>query len=180
MNGRAARSLARAMAVLLFSSTAVAAPLDPAAIGGVYKQRFKNGDVQGDTFTSENVLEIVRLSPTTAYFKTHLEFYNGHRCDIAGVTDVVGDGLVYVDRSDDATIVPGKRCILTLRVSATKIAFADPDLSCKAIYCGARGGFMGIDVDRTTRRTIRYMNMLQNSADFQRAVDEHARPASAP
>ena len=172
------RALAGACLALFVaaSSDAAAAPFDPAAVAGVYKHRFRNGDVQGETFTSEDILEIVRLSPTTAYFKAHLEFYNGHQCSISGVADVVDDALVYIDRSDDATIVPGKRCSLTLRVSATKIAFEDPDLSCKAIYCGMRGGFIGDGFDRTTRRTIRYMKLLQDSADFHRAVEEHARP----
>ena len=159
----------------LFSWIAGAAPLDLAAVAGVYKHRFPNGGVTGEKWISEDILETVRLTPRTAYVKTHLEFYNGHQCGIAGVADVEGDGLVYVDRSDDATVGNAKRCVLTLRVSSTRIDFEDPDYACKALYCGVRGGFGG-GFDRTDRRTIRYMKLLRDSADFRRAIAEHARP----
>lgn len=168
-----------ATVLIAFAPLADAAPFDPVAVAGVYKSRFQNSDVDGDTWISEDILEIVRLSPTTAYIKSHLEFYNGHQCDISGVADVVDDALVYVDRSADATLVSGKRCVLTLQVSATKITFEDPDSACKAIYCGARGGFVG-DVKRRTRRTIRYMKLLKDSADFHRAVLDHARSGPPP
>lgn len=164
-----------AMALVLLSPVATAAPLDIGAVAGVYKHRFPNADVNGGTWTGEDVLEIVGLSPTTAYFKSHMEFYNGHQCGISGVADVRDNALVYVDRSDDAMVVTGKRCVLTLRVSATKITFEDPDHACKALCCGVRGGFNGDGVDRTTRLTIRYMKLLRSSADFRRAVGEHDR-----
>ena len=52
------------------------------AIEGVYRHRFTNGDIAGDKYTSEDVLELVKLTPETGYFRIHGEFFNGHICDI--------------------------------------------------------------------------------------------------
>ncbi len=178
------RSLPRVLRTLLAALLASAAgsagavgAIDPAAIAGVYKHRFANGDVSGDKYVSEDVLELVPVSPTGVYVKTHLEFYNGHQCAIAGVADVDGDALVYTDRSDLAS---DARCVLTLRVSATRLTFEDPGGACRLMYCGARGSFDGHAVDRTARRTIRYLKLLKGSADYRRALAEHDAAAGPP
>jgi hypothetical protein len=65
-------------------------------MGGVYKRRFKNGDTSGDTYQSEDIFEFVPVSPVAAYIKLHLEFFNGHECNVAGVTECKAvDAFVY-------------------------------------------------------------------------------------
>lgn len=134
--------------------------------------------MHGRTYTSEDVLEIVPLSPTTAYFKSHTEFYNGHSCSISGVADADSDALVYTDRSGDRT-ASGDPCRLVLRVSATRITFEDDIGACKD-HCGARGSLDRAEFERSRRRTIRYMKLLQGSDDFHRAVAEHERSPATP
>jgi len=61
-----------AAALLLFLPAAVALaapPLDLGKVAGVYKYSFRNGLVDGTKFTSENVLEVVKLSPDRAYVR---------------------------------------------------------------------------------------------------------------
>jgi hypothetical protein len=55
---------------------------------GVYKTHFKNGLVSGETFTSENVLEIVKLARTQPMCGRGSISYNGHCCAIYGVAHV--------------------------------------------------------------------------------------------
>ena len=68
-------------------------PID--TLAGVYKTQFKNGNIDGGKYDSEDILEIVKVSPTAAYVRTHLEFFNGHVCNIQGVADVEDGALVY-------------------------------------------------------------------------------------
>ncbi len=147
--------------------------IDLAAVAGVYKHRFRNGDVSGARFQGEDILEIVPLTTTTVYLKTHLDFLNGHTCGIHGVADVDGDALVMTDGSTNAVDPLGHRCVLTLRVLPTALRFEDPEQICKSLNCGVRGGFNGVEVARATRRPIRYLKLLKDSADFRTAVDEH-------
>lgn len=171
IRARSALAAALSLCCAVMASGAPAAPLDPATVAGVYKTRFQNGDVDGRTYTSEDILEIVPLSPTTAYFKSYTNFYNGHSCSISGVGDVRDDALLYVDRSGNTTAT-GEVCRLALRVSAAKITFEDEAGACKD-HCGARGSLDGTAVERRTRRTIRYMKLLRGSDDFRRALAEH-------
>ena len=157
------------------SSTVSAAPLDPATVAGVYKHRFPNGSVFGEKWISENILEIDPVTPTSAYFKAHFEFFNGHQCGLHGVADVEGDALVYRDRAEDASAIGG-RCVLTLRVTARQLIFEDPDQLCKQMYCGVRGGWNGITIERRTRRPIRYLELLIHSDDYWNARIEHDAP----
>jgi hypothetical protein len=154
----------------IMGAMAVAAQLPPLdRLAGVYRKDFPNGTVDGEKYQSENVLEIVPHSPTSAYFRTHLEFFNGHSCDIWGVADVHDGALVY----DGPPNMEGQPCRLHLSVANGKLALADPDGACRADTCGARGGYDGIAFDLTARRPIRYMQKLLASSEFAEAVKQH-------
>ena len=136
-------------------------------LSGVYKDSFANGNVDGQKYQSEDVVEIVKVSDTDAYVRVHLEFYNGHTCSIHGIARREGDSLVYRPHQDY-----GEQCALTLRAVNGKLVFSDPDGNCRVQYCGARGSFEGTAFPLTSRRTIRYMKVLLNSREYHEALAE--------
>lgn len=171
---RIARRAAGAALVALLVGWA--APLDAGepvnldAIAGVYKHTFTNHSaVDGSAFKSEDILEIVKVSPTTAYIRTHLEFFNAHICDLSGIADVRGDQLVYDRMSGD----DDQRCLFTITVSGDKLTFADPDGICRSSTCGARGGYDDEGFPRKERRPIGYLAKLLASKEYQAAMHEH-------
>jgi hypothetical protein len=158
-------------------AAAVAVASLPQTLAGVYKHRFANGDVAGDKYTSENILEIVPVAADAAYFRLHTEFFNGHECGISGVARQEGQSLVYAGPND----YQGKPCRLTLASGAKGIRiFEDENGACRNQTCGARGGYgygAGGDPDFTfaQRRTIRYMPRLLASAEYKAAVAEYQK-----
>lgn len=157
---------------LLAISPVVAAPPPLDQLAGVYRDSFANGTVDGHDYRSENILEIVPRTPASAYFRAHLEFFNGHSCDIWGIADRRADALVY-----DGPVNPqGKRCHLRLAVADGRIRFDDADGACRADTCGARGGYDGIDFKLGSRRPIRYLDRLLASPEYAEAVQRHAAP----
>jgi hypothetical protein len=140
-------------------------PIDD--IAGVYKGRFQNGSVDGTNHSSEDILEIVKVSPSEAYMRVHLEFFNGHLCSISGVAKQEGDMLVYRPYQDY-----GEQCALGLREANGKLVFSDPDGNCRVQYCGARGSFQGMDFPLKSRRSIGYMKRLLDSREYAQAIAE--------
>lgn len=164
------RTLGLLAAAAAMATTAFAAArLDLDSIAGVYKERFKNGLVTGEEYESENVVEVVKVSPTTAYVRADLEFYNGHQCAIRGIAKLEGDALVYRPAERIEGFGP---CELGVSVKDGKLAFSDKDGECRRYYCGARGGFDGIAFPLTSRRTIRYMPRLLASREYAAAMKE--------
>jgi len=144
--------------------------LDRAA--GVYKRDFANGDVSGDHYKSEDVFELVKLSPKTAYFRIHSEFYNGHVCNVWGVADLMPDALTYFGPVN----FQNQPCVLKFTADARGLHVTDVDGACRAEDCGERGGFgSGSDVSYpfAARRPIRYMPRLVASKEYKSAVAEH-------
>lgn len=158
-----------AIATSVLMATALSAgSLSIDDIAGVYKDRFQNGLVDGTRFTSEDVLEIVKISPREAYIRTHLEFYNGHSCSIYGIAKLEGDVLAYRPHDN----AEGRTCVLTLKRKDDRIAFGDADGACKEYNCGARGSFDGVDFAMSHRRPIRYMKVLLASREYHDAIAE--------
>ena len=167
------------LALALLPATAFADPptlvgaapdLDRAA--GVYKHDFANGDVSGDHYKSEDVFELVKLTPKTAYFRIHSEFYNGHVCDIWGVADLMPDALTYFGPLN----FQKQPCVLKFTADARGLHVNDVDGACRAEDCGERGGFgSGSDVSYpfAARRPIRYMPRLVASTQYKSAAAEH-------
>src|SRR5436190_18737451 len=93
---RAAVALGIALVAAAGSPTAAAdGNPRPDQLAGVYKRSFANGTVDGDKYTSEDVLEIVPVGPRTAYVRARLQFYNGHSCSMYGIARAEGPRLVY-------------------------------------------------------------------------------------
>ena len=157
-----------AATTVLTAAALSAGPLSVDDVAGVYKNRFENGLVDGTKFTSENVLEIVKVSPHEAYIRTHLEFYNGHSCSIYGIAKLEGDTLVYRPHDN----VAGRQCVLTLQRKGDRIVFGDVGYACKDTYCGMHGSFNGVDFAMSRRRPIRYMKVLLDSRQYHDAITE--------
>jgi hypothetical protein len=163
------RAVVFALAGAIAAIPAMAADVDIDKIAGVYKKQFKNGNISGDKYHSEDILEIVKVSPTTAYVKTHLEFFNGHVCNIQGVADLEGAALVF----HGPDTIEGKPCELRVQVERGKITLNDNDGYCAIGTCGNRGMYNGTVFELKRRRTIRYMDILLKSDDYKTAIAEH-------
>ena len=171
----AALILALALALDVALAAVAAAPGLPAELAGVYKHRFANSDMQGDHFTSEDILEIVPVTADAAYVRLHLEFYNGHECAISGIARQAGQSLVYDGPAD----ADGKPCRLTLASRGDGIhIFEGENGACRAQTCGMRGGY-GYKADGPPdftsgqRRAIRYLPRLVASTEYQSALAEY-------
>jgi len=140
-----------------------------AQIEGVYKTRFQNGSVDDSSYTSEDILEIVRVSPNTVYFRTHLEFYNGHTCDKYGLARFSQAGVFVFNDPAEPLEENAPHCRLQFQVTQDGIRMLDRDSTCKE-DCGARGNFDGATFPRSSRRPIRYMDRLKRSAEYQEAI----------
>jgi len=132
---------------------------------GVYKKRFMNSFVDGEKYQSEDILEFVRVTDTTAYLRLELKFNNGHSCGVAGVTEYTDKGVFVYEISN-----PLGHCTLTMSVNGDKITFADLDDNCRKPFCGARGYLEGTDFSLSQKRRIRYMPRILNSEPYQRAL----------
>lgn len=152
----------------ILGSLACAAGVNVDAIAGVYKSQFKNATVAGEKYESEDILEIVKVSPTSAYVRAHYEFFNGHQCNINGVAKAEGDALVYRGDTDSQ----GRQCVLSVKVSGGKITLDDKDGVCGRETCGARGMYNGKSFAFSKKRAIRYMDKLKKSDEYLDAVDE--------
>jgi hypothetical protein len=139
------------------------------ALAGVYKKQFKNGNISGDKYDSEDILEIVKVTPGTAYVKTHLEFFNGHVCNIQGIADLDGAALVYHGPNN----IEGKPCELSIKIVGSKVTLNDKDGRCAIGTCGNRGMYNHTAFELKRRRTIRYMDILLKSDDYKTAIDAH-------
>lgn len=141
-------------------------------VAGVYKYAYPNTLADGGKFTSEHVLEIVKLSRTEAYIRSHMEFYNGHVCGLWGIARLEGDTLVYRPHHNNTDA-----CALTLRKRGNSIVFGDADNACKYDFCGEQGYLDGVEYKLSSRRPIRYMKRLQASRQYREAIAERdAKP----
>jgi len=158
-------------AIILLGLMAIAAaPASPvASLAGRYSKHFQNGFVDGSKYWSDDVVEIVPVDSTHAYFRAELEFYNGHSCSIAGVAKTVGNTLVY--REKEPSYDGGPTCRLTITTKGKSLLLDDGDGSCQS-YCGARGSLSGFDfIPLSSKRPIGYMARLKGSSEYKGAID---------
>ncbi|MGZ3410699.1 MAG: hypothetical protein ACXWJT_05290 [Xanthobacteraceae bacterium] len=163
------RKLAIAVIVTMICSSALSADINIDSFAGVYRKTFANGNIDGGKYQSEDILEIVKVSPSTAYIRTHLEFFNGHVCNIWGVAKIEGDALVYRGPSN----IEGKPCVLSVKTVGGKVTLFDEHDACTVGTCGNRGMYTGEKFDLKTRRAIRYMDVLTKSEQYTDAVKEY-------
>jgi hypothetical protein len=159
------RTIAIGFAALILSAGARGAELDLDKIAGLYVSGFMNGNIEGHRYWSDDALEIVKLSPATAYFRTHLEFFNGHLCSLWGVAEAEGQSLVYRQ--------PELQCVLRLDVAGGKISLVDEGGHCRDQTCGNRGMYDREAFSLKSRRSIRYMQKLLASEQYLSALKEY-------
>jgi hypothetical protein len=110
-------------------------------IAGRYRHTFANEDVQGDHFRSTETLTITPVGPASIHFDAHLEFYNGHTCDLSGGALFRKNGsFVYDDNSPDRSPTDPV-CHLGIHPTPYGVEFNDYTGGCKIISCGERGGW---------------------------------------
>lgn len=146
-------------------------------MAGVYKERFKSAYIvpgkpdQG--YETEDVVEIVPFDADHLYVRTHLEFYNGHTCDMVGMARYEDGRFVYHDPAPPLGSDPP--CVFRVGVENGRLVLTDRDQpdgvsSCRA-YCGLRGS-LNYTIGLEKRRPIRYMARLKASREYARAVDD--------
>jgi hypothetical protein len=140
---------------------------------GVYKARHisrtLNLDRNWERISAEDILEIVQISNSEAYVRLHLEFDNGHECNIHGVSSFGNNTFTY--HSMSVRGIPTD-CTLTLRAGSPKLTISDLGQRCRIISCGARGQYDGTSFDLSARRKIRYLPVILNSPEYQEAMKE--------
>lgn len=144
------------------------------ALQGVYKHSFSNAYMNGKKYRSTEILEILRLSSTTAYFRTHLEAANGHICDIAGIADAqADDSLMYRTASHK-----DQMCVLSIHSIKNGVELKDaptevyPGGACRVIACGSRGGLDGAKFQNSERRQAN-AQAIKETDEFKQAIQKH-------
>jgi len=156
-------------------------------IDGVYKKRFTSGMIvpgqsKDEPYPAENIVEIVPYDDKHVYLRAHLDFYNGHTCDISGMAGFEHGAFVYHD--PEPPLPKERPCVLRLHVTDKRLMLTDretPDAeaTCRA-YCGARGS-LDYEIDRDQRRQIKYLERLRKSKEYRKAEEDlrtvESRPA---
>lgn len=125
--------------------------------------------VDGSKYDSDDVVEIVPVDATHAYFRADLQFYNGHSCGIYGIAKAIGGKLVYAEKQP--MYDGGAVCRLTITTRGKSLLLDDGEGSCQA-YCGARGSLSGFDfIPLSSKRPIGYMARLKGSSQYKDAID---------
>lgn len=141
-------------------------------LAGRYSAHFENGLVDGSSYWSDDVAEIVPVDRRHAYLNFSLAFYNGHSCSLSGIAAAEGNALVYRAPADDA--IPGEPpCRLLVRRMGDTLGWED-DGTCK-MHCGARGSFLNGSLPWRSKRAITYMPRLKASAGYRGAMSEWQR-----
>ncbi|MFT8952333.1 MAG: hypothetical protein ABF979_08665 [Gluconobacter sp.] len=185
------RSVAVCVGVVLAGATMAHAAMgrpvsEQNQLSGRYSTHFKNGDVSGDTYWSDNVLEVVPVDAEATYLRIETQFFNGHMCSLSGVGRMEGEALVY---QEPPFMAGEKPCRLTVRRAGKDIVLQDADGACRAGHCGARGLFDGQTFPASSRRAITYLPRLKASREYRAALkawaaspnhSDHAAQADQP
>ena len=147
---------------------------------GVYKHRFQNGTVDGEKYQSEDIVEIVPFDSTSIYIRTHIEFFNGHQCDISGIARY--ENGVFVYHSLEKAFGTNLYCTLKVSQDQKKINLTDIDeaneVSTCSYFCSARGTFNNYSISKSSKRKIRYLDRLKASTQYNSAVEEYQKSQS--
>ncbi|MGA0603355.1 hypothetical protein ACO2Q3_21790 [Caulobacter sp. KR2-114] len=152
----------------------------PSRLEGRYTHSFANGLVTGEHFRSTETLVILRTAPDAAWVDAHLEFFNGHECNISGVADARGEALVLKSGDDELS-----RCTLAIGPGAGKdrgkLVFVADGTGCN-YYCGARGSLDGAAFAAASRRplTPAQRRKIVAGDDYKAALTAHAAGKPAP
>ena len=149
------------------------------SLEGVYKTRGQSGVVMGrgieDSIVEvEDVLEIVRYDDRRAYFRTRLNFHNGHKCALWGIAEQRGSELFYQQTADIYPELPV--CALKIKRVGGTVRLTDYwednlSTSCR-VHCGARGSFNNVSFSLTSKRPISYLKRMKGAREYKEAVAE--------
>ncbi len=148
-------------------------------IEGVYKHRFKNGLVTGESYQSEDIIEVIRYSRDAVYFRASLQFFNGHACGIYGIARYADGAFIYKSgQVSQAT----PACTLKLSVDKHNLHISDRvtanSASTCSAFCGARGSLGHYEISRNKKRKIRYMPLILKSQQYSEAVNDYQKTSS--
>jgi hypothetical protein len=156
-------------AIVPLAIAATQASTDPAQdLAGRYYDQFKDALVTGDKYTGEDIVEIAPIQPGAAFVRIHLDYYNGHSCDLSGVAQSQAGALVYRDPTPQ---YDGGTCIHRLRRNGRSLSIDDNGGTCSG-YCGARGSLTNVTVPFSSKRPIRYLTRLKASEEYRDALAE--------
>jgi hypothetical protein len=158
-----------------------------AKMAGVYKERFMSATITpgrqpgeaDEPYQAENVIEIVPYDADHLYVRAHLEFYNGHSCDISGMAR--HEGKVFVYHDPEPPLAGDAPCALRVGIDRDRLILTDRDgpdgvASCPA-YCGVRGS-LSYNIGMDKRRAIRYLDRLKASRQYAKAIDDLRKTGS--
>jgi hypothetical protein len=166
MAGETGRLIAIAFGGLLLVAAGPSKPNPASMLAGRYSQHYRNGMVDGSTYWSDDVLEIVPVDHDHAFVRVHTMFFNGHSCQLFGIARVEGNALVYREPPEEG-VTPS--CVLTLSRKGKLLSFDDGDASCK-LHCGMRGTLSGSTLPWASRRPITYIARLKTSWEYREAL----------
>ena len=144
-----------------------------ARVAGVYKVQFQNGNINGDKYQSEDILEVVPVDEHAAYVRMDLEFFNGHSGSIYGIATYAKNSLIY-DNGEQSD----KRCVVEYVWSSDKVvtkADYDKTPGCRT-YHGERGSLDRAEFPVKRKQSIRYMQRLKDSPQFKQAIEQYRKP----
>jgi hypothetical protein len=140
-----------AAAIAALATLGAAAPLDDVGrLQGVYRRAFANQMADGQPYRSVDEIRIERRGPAAAYVAVHLEFRNGHTCDIDGLTLYANGALTM---TADPRTSPGEVCRFALTALPDVLKISAEGEGCNA-YCGMRGRLDGAQLPRAVRRPL--------------------------
>jgi hypothetical protein len=152
---------------LFAGGAALGAGAAPSAfdLAGRYTYSHRNGNVDGESYTSTDSLVIVPTDARHALFDMGLAFFNGHSCGISGRATLEGDALVYRDPQMTG-YGDGGPCTLRIRRRGPRLAWDDAG-SCSG-YCGMRGSLREGSMAWSSRRPVRRTERRRMLRDYQR------------
>jgi hypothetical protein len=139
-------------------------------VAGVYKSQFQNAFVNGEKYQSEDILEVVPVDDHAAYVRMDLQFANGHSGSVHGIAIYGKNSLIYDNGKAGA-----EHCIVEYAWSSDKVVTSadyEKTPGC-ASYHGARGSLNQATFPVKKKQTIRYMQRLKNSREFNEAMKEY-------
>jgi hypothetical protein len=168
----AGRGRLAVLLALFTGGTALGAAAVPSAfdLAGRYTQSFPNGNVEGEGYTSTDIVTVVPTDRRHAVIEIHTYFFNGHECNIGGRATLEGDALVIRD-SEMTDYGDGGICTLRLRRADGRITWDDQG-TCTG-YCGARGSLRGGGIAWSSRRPM-------SRATQRRILRDYARTRNRP
>jgi len=138
------------------------------SVQGIYKYSFPNALMDSTQYTSENRFLLMPTSPATAYFDVHLEWANGHSCDLSGIAEVASQSmLTYTTPTFDDGI-----CNFNITLDTNKFVLNDKNRECRRISCGSRGMLDGVEFEYDTVEEITPAT-IKEMPSFIRAMSEY-------